>query len=95
MRSKWKLPSLNFKYLQKIKRFKQMKLYSNTENIFLTKQRGLLITPDFVHSQFKVYNGAKYISLKIKEHHVGYKLGNFIVTKHRCIFKKKKNGSKS
>lgn len=47
-----------------------------------------------LNSTIKVYNGMKYNVLPIKEEHVGYKLGNFTVTKKRCIFKKKNEKKK-
>jgi ribosomal protein S19 len=89
MRSKWKLPFINFSALQEIKMKKKLKV--KTKKITpIFKKRDDVITPEFVNSIVKIHNGIKFVFLHIKEIHVGYKYGNFTVTKKRCIFKKKK-----
>jgi len=102
MRSKWKLPFLNFLFLRKIKKKNDQQKKEKQKEILITKARDMLITPDLVNFKVKIYNGIKYTTLETKELHIGYKLGHFTVTKKRCIFKKKKkqvkkkkNGSKN
>ena len=91
MRSKWKLPYINLKKLQKVK--KQQK-EDKKENL-LFKSRNDTITLDFLKQTIKIYNGIQYVNLFVTESHIGYKTGHFTITKKRCIFKKKKNGSKN
>ena len=43
-----------------------------------------------VKNNIKIYNGIRYLNLAINETHIGYKVGNFTITKKRCIFKKAK-----
>jgi ribosomal protein S19 len=90
MRSKWKLPFLNFLFLRKIKKKNDQQKKEKKKEILITKSRGMVITPGLVNFKVKIYNGIKYTTLDIKEFHIGYKFGNFTITKKRCIFKKKK-----
>lgn len=90
MRSKWKLPFLNFLFLRKIKKKNDQQKNEKKKETLITKSRGMIITPDLVNFKVKIYNGIKYTTLDTKEFHIGYKFGNFTVTKKRCIFKKKK-----
>jgi ribosomal protein S19 len=83
MRSSWKLPFVSYLVAQKFR------LKTEEKISIVTKLRSSTITPKMLNSTIKVYNGMKYNVLPIKEEHVGYKLGNFTVTKKRCIFKKK------
>ena len=83
MRSKWKLPFIDYLNFQKVKTKHEKKLN------FLSKSRNSTIIPKMINTKIKVYNGVKFISLQIKESHVGYKLGSFTITKKRCTFKKK------
>lgn len=57
----------------------------------------LTIIPEYVDKNVFVYNGIKFIFLKIKQEMIGYKFGEFIYTKKKNIFKKKnlKHESKS
>ena len=102
MRSKWKLPYINLKRLQNIKqkneeykiieknnKSKKGKKKIKKEPILL-KSRNDTITLDFLKNNIKIYNGIRYLNLAINETHIGYKVGNFTITKKRCIFKKAK-----
>lgn len=89
MRSQWKLPFINFIALQEMQQKKKLKTKTKKSTPIL-KRRSDIITPDFVNFTVKVHNGIRYVFLHIKEIHVGYKYGNFTITKKRCIFKKKK-----
>jgi ribosomal protein S19 len=99
MRSTWKLPFLNFRRLQEIK--KNNKEYKKNQKnkkknkkkerpSIILKNRADTINPDFIKNNLKIYNGIKYIFLPIRETHIGYKCGHFTVTKKRCIFRKTK-----
>ena len=89
MRSSWKLPFIHYIISQKLKQAQDQKIN------LVSKSRSSTIIPKMLNSTIKVYNGMKYNVLQIKEEHVGYKLGDFTVTKKRCIFKKKmKNKNK-
>jgi len=50
--------------------------------------------PLFIGHTIYVYNGLKYISLKITEDMVGHKIGEFIMTKKKAIYTKKKKKKK-
>lgn len=45
--------------------------------------RSLRITKSLVGKRFSIYNGQNFISLLIREHHIGYRFGQFIKTKRR------------
>jgi small subunit ribosomal protein S19 len=83
MRSSWKLPFIDYITYHKLKQKKEENL------IISSKSRNSTIVPKMLNRIIKVYNGSKFNVLKIKEEHVGYKLGDFAITKKRCIFKKK------
>jgi small subunit ribosomal protein S19 len=83
MRSSWKLPFIDYITYQKLKQKQEEKF------IIISKSRNSTIIPKMLNTTIKIYNGMKYNVLKIKEEHVGYKLGDFTITKKRCIFKKK------
>jgi small subunit ribosomal protein S19 len=93
MRSSWKLPYIS----TDISKIVKSKDEDANLNFLVTKSRSSTITPKMVNTLVKIYNGIKFVVFKIKEEHVGYKLGNFTITKKRCIFRnksKKKNKSK-
>lgn len=102
MRSKWKLPYINLLRLQHVKKKNQeyKLIEENNKNKkgkkkikkepFLFKSRNDTIGLDFLKNNIKVYNGIRYLNLLVNELHVGYKIGNFTVTKKRCIFKNTK-----
>lgn len=66
-----------------------------------TQNRASTILPAFQNLTVFVHNGKKFMPLEIKEHHVGYKLGEFIFTRkfighkkegRKVVYKKKKIG---
>lgn len=69
----------------------QKKLYY-TQILFNNKikNRNLFILPEYINQLFYIYNGKSYVQLKIIDEMVGYQFKNFIITKKRSIFKKKK-----
>jgi ribosomal protein S19 len=85
MRSIWKGPYIN-NYL-----------YNNiiqNRRIMPIKDRSSVIFSEMINKEFKVYNGYQFKKLKILETMVGYKLGEFVFAKKRCIYRKKKKGTK-
>ena len=77
----------------KVKNEKRKKTKKPKE-ILLMKSKKHVISPELLYYRVKVYNGIRYILLRIQESHIGYKYGHFIVTKKRCIFKKDKKKKK-
>ena len=57
---------------------------------YKTQLRHLIILPGYEDKIFSVYNGKIFIQLKITKDMIGHKLGEFIFTKKRPIFKAKK-----
>lgn len=58
--------------------------------------KSLTILPEYINEFISIYNGKTFINLKISNTMVGHKLGEYIYTKKRHIYRKKvKNGSKN
>lgn len=57
---------------------------------YQTKLRYLPILPGYEDKIFSIYNGKIFIQLKITKDMIGHKLGEFIFSKKRPIFKSKK-----
>jgi ribosomal protein S19 len=85
MRSLWKGPYVNIDLYNQIIRGKK--------NI-TTMDRSSTIVEDCIYLDINVYNGQKYKTLAIEEHLLGYKLGEFVLTKKRCIYRNKKGKKK-
>lgn len=66
---------------------------NNMKQIY-TRSRSSVITFDFLDLIVNVYNGKKYLPVKIKEDMLGYKFGDFIFTKKKMVFRKKKKKKK-
>jgi small subunit ribosomal protein S19 len=81
MRSFWKGPFID-KTIEKHK-------LQDDYNMEIRSRRSTIL-PFLVNKTFKIYNGHKYAALTIAEHHVGYKFGDFVLTKKRCVFKRGK-----
>jgi small subunit ribosomal protein S19 len=43
--------------------------------------RGSSILPDFIGHSFQIHNGNQFVLMKVQENHVGYKFGEFAVSK--------------
>lgn len=84
-RSKWKGPYIKKDLLKKIS-----KNSSTYNNEILTFSRSSFITPKFVGLTLKIHNGKTFLKLLISEKMVGYKLGEFVPTRKKFTFKKKK-----
>ena len=76
-RSIWKGPFVDPSLIKKVEK---MKNQSNKVPI-KTWSRKSTIIPDFVGISFLIYNGKKFIPIKISEEMVGHKLGEFSPTR--------------
>lgn len=83
-RSKWKGPYLNLKTLHNTNLKKQQ-----ANNIKIIK-RDSEITPKFIGLTFKVHNGKNYQELTVTDEMIGHKFGEFVFTRGKFSFKKKK-----
>lgn len=52
--------------------------------------KNLNILPEYVNRFVNIYNGKTFINIKITEKMIGYKFGEFINTRKKHIYKKKK-----
>ena len=76
-RSVWKGPFVDPSLLKKVEKLKGQ---TNTTPI-KTRSRKSTIIPDFVGYSFLIYNGKKFIPIKISDGMVGHKLGEFSPTR--------------
>ena len=76
-RSVWKGPFVDPSLLSKVEKLKNK---SNPAPI-KTWSRKSTIIPEFVGISFLIYNGKKFIPIKISEEMVGHKLGEFSPTR--------------
>jgi len=76
-RSVWKGPFVDPSLLKKVEKLKGQ---TNTAPI-KTWARKSTIIPEFVGHSFLIYNGKKFIPIKISEEMVGHKLGEFSPTR--------------
>lgn len=54
--------------------------------------RNFEITSNLIGSTFSVHSGKKIVSLTASENMVGYRVGEFVPTREKFEFKKKKKG---
>ena len=76
-RSVWKGPFVDPSLLKKVEKLKGQ---SNAAPI-KTWSRKSTIIPEFVGHSFLIYNGKKFIPIKISDEMVGHKLGEFSPTR--------------
>ena len=76
-RSIWKGPFVDPSLIKKVEKLKGQ---TNTAPI-KTWSRKSTIIPEFVGHSFLIYNGKKFIPIKISEEMVGHKLGEFSPTR--------------
>jgi len=76
-RSVWKGPFVDPSLLKKVEKLKGQ---SNKQPI-KTWSRKSTIIPEFIGYSFLIYNGKKFIPIKISEEMVGHKLGEFSPTR--------------
>jgi small subunit ribosomal protein S19 len=70
-----KKPYVDQKLLKKIK-----KLKPESKQIIKTWSRDCTIVPEMVGFTFGVYNGKEFITVKVREEMVGFRLGDFAPT---------------
>jgi ribosomal protein S19 len=80
-RSKWKGPFLNIK--EKTSQHKN----KNSETI----DKNSFIVPKFINKTFKLHNGKIYSEIEISKEMIGHKFGEFVFTRKKFLFKKKKS----
>ena len=76
-RSVWKGPFVDPSLLKKVEK---LKLQANPIPIKTWSRRSTII-PEFIGVSFLIYNGKKFIPIKISEEMVGHKLGEFSPTR--------------
>nr|YP_010394250.1 ribosomal protein S19 [Phytophthora colocasiae]UXG56154.1 ribosomal protein S19 [Phytophthora colocasiae]DAZ88258.1 TPA_asm: ribosomal protein S19 [Phytophthora colocasiae]DAZ88769.1 TPA_asm: ribosomal protein S19 [Phytophthora colocasiae] len=52
--------------------------------------KNLTILPEYSNSSVSIYNGKIFINLEINDKMIGFKFGEFINTRKKHIYKKKK-----
>nr|YP_007890661.1 ribosomal protein S19 [Jakoba bahamiensis]AGH24155.1 ribosomal protein S19 [Jakoba bahamiensis] len=88
-RSIWKGPYVEKHLLKKIALL-STNFNNNMSKPIRTWSRQSVILPEFLGYMFQIYNGCKWISVRITEEMVGHKLGEFAITRKPCVHKKKK-----
>ena len=90
-RSKWKHPFVHRSVRKKVKRIKEMQSTSNSKRFRIkTMSRSSQITKDFIDISFMVHDGRDFRPIIVTEDMVGYKFGEFVYTRQRYSYKKKK-----
>lgn len=80
-RSIWKGPFINVSLIKKV---------SLGKPTIETRARNCVLLPQFVGKSISVYNGKKFIRILVTEDMIGHKLGEFVPTRKRSNFKKRK-----
>ncbi|MDC1476440.1 30S ribosomal protein S19 [Pelagibacteraceae bacterium] len=76
-RSVWKGPFVDPSLIKKVEKLKGQP----SKTPIKTWSRKSTIIPDFIGHSFLIYNGKKFIPIKISEEMVGHKLGEFSPTR--------------
>ena len=69
--------------------FFKINLINKKSRIYIYN-KNLIILPEYINSFINIYNGQKFIPLKINEKMIGFKFGEFVYTRKKHIYKKKK-----
>jgi ribosomal protein S19 len=80
-RSKWKGP-----YIHGLKQDNNLKVKKPLTKI----PRNIEIVPNFVGKNFYVHNGKNLLEVNVTEEMIGHKFGEFVFTRAKFSFKKKK-----
>ncbi len=64
------------------------------KSLFFLLNRQTVLTNEMIGKKVYVYNGIKYLLVKITSQKVGHKLGEFVSTRIKAIFKKNKKKKK-
>lgn len=86
-RSSWKFHYIESSLLKKVSILRVKK--GNSFSV-KTWSRSSTICSDFVGLRFRVHNGKEHLPLVISADMIGHKLGEFVPTRVRYEFKKKK-----
>ena len=70
--------------------FFKYNLVNNQKKWIKIFNKNLVIMPQYINYIYNIYNGKTFIKIKITSDMVGYKFGEFINTRKRYIYKKKK-----
>jgi ribosomal protein S19 len=70
--------------------FFKYNLVNNQKKWIQIFNKNLVIMPEYVSYIYNIYNGKTFIKIQITKDMVGYKFGEFINTRKRYIYKKKK-----
>ena len=81
-RSSWKIPFVKESFFQNV--------YLSNNKKLKTTSRNTTILPFLIGRTVQVHNGKFFIPISIVEEMVGHKLGEFINTRLRHIYKNKK-----
>ncbi len=76
-RSVWKGPFVDPSLIKKVEKLKD----KTNKTPIKTWSRKSTIIPEFIGHSFLIYNGKKFIPIKISEEMVGHKLGEFSPTR--------------
>ena len=76
-RSVWKGPFVDPSLIKKVEKLKDQTIKAPIK----TWSRKSTIIPEFIGVSFLIYNGKKFIPIKISEEMVGHKLGEFSPTR--------------
>jgi len=82
-RSLWKGPFICNKIISDLK-------HNNSLNTVKTTSRSTTVLPFLIGKTVKLHNGKFYISIKVTEEMIGHKLGEFVPTRLRHVYKNKK-----
>lgn len=82
-RAKWKGPYINPEQLLQFNNITKQQLYNISRNSE--------IIPKFLGLTFKIYNGKEFVELTVTDSMIGHKFGEFVFTRAKFIFKKKKS----
>ena len=63
---------------------------NNSLNTVKTTSRSTTVLPFLIGKTVKLHNGKFYISIKVTEEMIGHKLGEFVPTRLRQVYKEKK-----
>jgi len=77
-RSSWKGPFVDYTLL------------ADGRDIVYTYSRSSTILPSFVGKVIRVHNGKSFVSIKVLEEMIGFKFGEFVATRVRHVYKKRK-----
>lgn len=84
-RSKWKNPFADLKTTE---------TFTGVNKSILVA-RGLKIAPLHLGGTFKIHNGKGVVELSVNGNMVGHKFGEFVFTRARNTYKRKKNAKKA